>query len=583
MKKALVFVLMISLAAVLFAQQRYALVIGNNNYTNIQRLANPVNDATDIAAKLRTLGFQVDLQTNITNVQMARVISGFVNRLAQNRDSEGFFWFAGHGVQINGENYLLPVDVNSENEIEAVHSSYSVRRLVDSLDQIARNKVNVVVLDACRDNPFANMPGGFRNVARGLSVIPNMPSDLLVIYSTAPGSVAADGQAGQRNSPFTQAFLQGMDSNDDIQMVFRSIARETMRLTNNSQRPFHDGSFLNLDFYSLNPQGNQIRPSVQPPPVVATQPPPQTTPAPQAPPATQVPPQPEPSVRTSATPPQRPVSDGIVRINGGTFTMGSPANEVGRQSNESPQRRVTLSPFFMGKYPVTVGEFRRFVNATGYRTDAEKSGSGSVFTGGRWESKSDANWRNPYFTQGDNHPVVLVSWNDAVAYCNWLSRHEGLTPAYTINGNNVTWNRGANGYRLPTEAEWEYACRAGTTTVFNTGNNITTNQANYDGNHPYNNNARGEYRRRTTPVGSFAANAWGLHDMHGNVWEWCWDWMGAYPNTAQTNPAGPASGTGRMLRGGSWHNYGMGLRSAVRNSGSQPLRFSSMGFRIARN
>jgi hypothetical protein len=256
MKIALSFLLIFSIGTVLFSQQRYALVIGNNNYTNIKKLDNPVNDATDIAAKLRTFDYQVDLQTNVTNATMARSITSFIQRLAQNRDNEGFFWFAGHAVQMSGENYLLPIDVDSSNEVEAVHSSYNVKRLVDSLDKVARNKVNVVVLDACRDNPFANMPSSFRNVSRGLSVIENLPSDLLIIYSTAAGAVAQDG-TGQRNSPFTQAFLQNMDSNEDIQIVFRTIARETMRLTNNNQRPFHDGSFINLNFYSLNPQRTQ--------------------------------------------------------------------------------------------------------------------------------------------------------------------------------------------------------------------------------------------------------------------------------------------------------------------------------------
>ena len=291
MKKAFLLFVVLLIAPVLFAQQRYALVIGNNNYTSIRRLDNPVNDATDIAAKLRSLGYQIDLQTNVTNVAMARSITDFINRLSQNRDNEGFFWFAGHAVQINGENYLLPIDVNSTNEVEAVYSSYSVKRLVDSLDQIARNKVNVVVLDACRDNPFVNMPGSFRNVTRGLSVIQNLPSDLLIIYSTAAGAVALDG-SGQRNSPFTQAFLQSMDSNEDIQIVFRAIARETMRLTNNNQRPFHDGSFLNLDFYSLNPR------RTPPAPAPAPKPAPQPTPAPQ--------PAPTPTVRPTPAPTPAP-------------------------------------------------------------------------------------------------------------------------------------------------------------------------------------------------------------------------------------------------------------------------------------
>jgi formylglycine-generating enzyme required for sulfatase activity len=224
---------------------------------------------------------------------------------------------------------------------------------------------------------------------------------------------------------------------------------------------------------------------------------------------------------TSGTTPGRAgsVPEGFVRIEGGTFTMGSDSSEVGRSSNET-QRRVTISPFHMSKHQVTQAEWEEIMGT------------------------------NPSHFRGFNLPVERVSWLDAVDYCSRRSIKEGLTPAYTISGTNVTWNRQANGYRLPTEAEWEYACRAGTTTPFNTGFNITTAQANYYGNHPYNNNARGTYRERTMPVGSFAPNAWGLYDMHGNVWEWCWDWFGEYGVASQTDPIGPASGSHRVLRGG---------------------------------
>ncbi|MDR0568267.1 MAG: formylglycine-generating enzyme family protein, partial [Spirochaetaceae bacterium] len=292
-----------------------------------------------------------------------------------------------------------------------------------------------------------------------------------------------------------------------------------------------------------------------------------------------------------------PAPSGFVRIPGGTFTMGSPASEPERNSGEV-QHRVTVSSFSMSKHEVTVGDFRRFVNATGYKTTAETSGGGYVWTGKAWELKSDASWRNPYFTQGDNHPVVLVSWYDAVEYCNWVSRQEGLTPAYTIDKtrvdpNNrseydevkwlVTWNRNANGYRLPTEAEWEYACRAGTTTPFHTVNNITTSQANYNGNYPYNGNAKGVYREKTWAAGSGAANAWGLYDMHGNVWEWCWDWYAAYDTGALTDPAGPASGLARVYRGGSWGSDGGGGRSASRPGYFAAGRRIGLGFRLARS
>jgi formylglycine-generating enzyme required for sulfatase activity len=255
--------------------------------------------------------------------------------------------------------------------------------------------------------------------------------------------------------------------------------------------------------------------------------------------------------------------------------MGSPANESGRGDLEGPQRQVTISSFFMSRNPVTVAEFRRFREASGRRTDAEING-GWVYTDYGWEYRADANWRNPYFQQGENHPVVLVSWFDAVEYCNWLSRQEGLTPAYTISepGNSriVTWNRNANGYRLPTEAEWEYACRAGTTTAYSTGASITTNQANFN-----------RSLNRTSSVGSFAANAWGLHDKHGNVLEWCWDWFGYYPSGAQTDPTGASTGTHRIMRGGGWSDPSLDLRSANRDSNIPAEPVSYIGFRIVRN
>jgi formylglycine-generating enzyme required for sulfatase activity len=272
----------------------------------------------------------------------------------------------------------------------------------------------------------------------------------------------------------------------------------------------------------------------------------------------------------STTRPAPGVPAGFVQIPGGTFTMGSPPSEPGHQSNEV-QHNVTVSSFYMSRYEVTVGDFRRFVNTTGHRTTAEIYGGGYVWSGSTWEIKSGISWRNPHFTQGDNHPVVLVSWYDTVEYCNWLSRQEGLTPAYTISGPNVIWNRNANGYRLPTEAEWEYACRAGTSTPFHTGNNITTSQANYN-------------RGQTWAVGSGALNAWGLYDIHGNANEWCWDWYGDYSSSSQTDPVGPSSGVYRIDRGGTWlHGTSIGLRSSIRYSAYPLDRFYDLGFRLARS
>jgi formylglycine-generating enzyme required for sulfatase activity len=224
----------------------------------------------------------------------------------------------------------------------------------------------------------------------------------------------------------------------------------------------------------------------------------------------------------------------MVAIPGGTFLMG------GTPPWERTQHSVTVGNFYMGKYEVSQGEYALY----------------------KPEHVS-------YFT-GDKLPVEWVSWYDAVGYCNWLSGQEGLAPAYTINGNKVTWDKGANGYRLPTEAEWEYACRAGTTTPFSTGENITTEQANYNGS------------GTTVEVDSFDANAFGLYNMHGNVFEWCWDWYDDYPEGEETNPAGPDTGADRVVRGGGLDNGAQNLRSAVRSYGAPSAQYSDAGFRLAR-
>ncbi|GHT56910.1 hypothetical protein FACS1894109_07490 [Spirochaetia bacterium] len=233
--------------------------------------------------------------------------------------------------------------------------------------------------------------------------------------------------------------------------------------------------------------------------------------------------------------------------------MGSPLSEVGRY-DEEVYRQVTVGDFYIGKYEVTQREYEALMG------------------------------NNPSRFKGANLPVENVSWFNAVQYCNTQSQKESLTPAYTINGDDTTWNRKANGYRLPTEAEWEYACRAGPTGPFNTGNNITIEQANYHG-------------KMTTDIGSFPPNPWGLYDMHGNVWEWCWDWNSNWwvkyrycPGAdvdAQIDPTGPTSepspNFGRVLRGGSWimDNVKV-LRSASRCSYMPEDSRYDMGFRVAR-
>ena len=240
----------------------------------------------------------------------------------------------------------------------------------------------------------------------------------------------------------------------------------------------------------------------------------------------------------------------LVFIPAGRFLMGSPENEEKRNNYETQHEVILSKPFYIAIYEVTRGQFAAFVKDTGHKTDVEKNENGS-------------SWRNPGYAQTDMHPVVWISWNDASSFCEWLSRKTGRA------------------VRLPTEAEWEYACRAGTQTPFNMGQTISTDQANYNGKYTYGSGVKGLSRQATVPVGSFRPNAWGLYDMHGNVWEWCADWSGTYPSGSVTDPTGALSGTTRVLRGGSWFLEPYFSRSARRDF-HRPFVFNnSYGFRVA--
>ena len=184
-----------------------------------------------------------------------------------------------------------------------------------------------------------------------------------------------------------------------------------------------------------------------------------------------------------------------------------------------------------------------------------------------------------HFNHSKQLPVESISWFDAIEYCNKKSQKEGLTPAYTVSGTkdnrSVNWDQSSKGYRLPTEAEWEYACRAGSDTPFNTGSNIKTDEANYNGNNPYNRNPKGMYRQRTIDVISLEPNNFGLFDMHGNVMEWCWDLLTTdYSNGAKSFPL-------RVCRGGSWKGSAQFTRSAFRIGFAPSAKEDFIGFRIA--
>lgn len=293
----------------------------------------------------------------------------------------------------------------------------------------------------------------------------------------------------------------------------------------------------------------------------------------------------------------------FVRLPAGEFLMGSdeapdslaraypelPAARFAQLDDEGPVHRVRITrAFWMGQHEVTVGQFRRFVEASGYVAESEADGTG----GYGWRADYDPattprgdafegrdrrySWRNPGFAQGEDHPVVNVTWHDAQALAAWLSRTEGRR------------------YRLPTEAEWEYACRAGTRSRYHAGddprsllgaaNVFDARSARHwpqwqamalqgDDGHAF-----------TAPVGSYAPNPWGLHDMHGNAWEWVADWHGDdyYAKSPIDDPQGPAEGTVRVRRGGSWHTWPFYARASYRNWNAPSTRYTLVGIRLVR-
>jgi formylglycine-generating enzyme required for sulfatase activity len=272
----------------------------------------------------------------------------------------------------------------------------------------------------------------------------------------------------------------------------------------------------------------------------------------------------------------------LILIPAGEFLMGSPDLDKDAQSDEKPQHRVRIThPFYLGATEVTVGQFRRVVDKAGYRTGAETDGKGGWGWNeakGQFEQSPKYTWRSPGFAQTDEHPVVNVSWNDAVAYCKILNEDEGSAQA--------------DGYRLPTEAEWEYACRAGATARYQGGDDPETLAAVgniADG------TAKAKYPDWTTitardgyvytaPVGRFQPNGFDLYDMHGNAWEWCSDGYLAdyYRQSPVDDPPGPSGATGRVIRGGSWSSRPLSVRSAYRYGHALEGRSYLVGFRLAR-
>jgi formylglycine-generating enzyme required for sulfatase activity len=569
------------------AEKRIALLIGNKDYKpGVGALVNPLNDAHVVGEALKAIGFEVLKPIhNAHRADMLLAVHDFAAKLkAAGPDAVGSLYYSGHGVASAGENYLIPVDV--EEPSTRLLSVQGVRQseVLAMLRTEAPNAAHYLVLDACRNT----LKGGKGFVSVG------QQSGVLVAFAAEPGKTASD--FGQDSGPYAAALaieLMKPDQNDLL--MFHNVRVAVMDKTSGDQVPWTEDGIQRRKRVMFG--GESKLPPVAPAQVteaerawpwvmyttdqsvlenfiaqfgdtpfgieakarleqikkqqvaIAT--------APLQPPAKQ---------QTASTrcdgvetlvgyekrclKPKDSFKDcsecpEMVVIPAGEFMMGSPAGEEGREDDEGPQRKVTIAkPFAVGKFEVTFAEWDTCVAA-----------------GGCKHRPGDEGWGR------GTRPVINVSWDDIKKeYLPWLSRKTGKV------------------YRLLTEAEWEYAARADTTTPFATGRTITTDQANFDGNATYGGSAKGQHRQKTVDVGTFQPNAFGLYEMRGNVWEWLEDcYHDSYRGAPTDGSAWTTTDCGRrVVRGGSWSSFPRDLRAADRFRNSPRFRVNGNGFRLAR-
>lgn len=521
---------------------RVALVIGNARYAHAGRLENPPNDARLVAQALAGAGFAtVDARADLGVASFRRALKDFRERASGAQVA--LVYYAGHGIEAGGRNWLIPTDAVLSSEYDLTDEAISLDQVMEALKGA---DLRVAILDACRDNPLGrSWSRGTRGMTRGLA--PVDADDVLVIYAAAPGQTAADGE-GQGNSPFAVALARRLpEPGLPIQLLGGAVRDDVLGASGGKQRPFVSASITGTPF-ALVPGDSELErlreenKALRESGVTAA-------PAPAPSPAAQPPKGDGQSFRDCATCPE------MVRIPSGTFLMGSSEREKNRADNEGPQHYVTIRGFAVGKFEVTFDEW----DACG------RAGACSA------HAPDDQGWGR------GRRPVINVSWQDAQGYLSWLSKTAGKP------------------YRLLSEAEWEYAARAGTSGAFIWGDdpkqactyaNVTDATANRELGlwltaAPCNDG----YGKRTAPAGAFQPNAFGLNDMAGNVHEWVQDrYIKSYaglPVNGAANEAG--RGSDRVIRGGSWGNVPATVRAAYRMGIPPTIRLNALGFRVARD
>ena len=508
-------------------KRRIALVIGNSDYQhpdNLPALANPVNDAEDIAEALRILGFEVIARKNQTLEAMNEAVAEFGSRIGGSEAA--LFYFAGHGIQVKNQNFLMPVDAKIESEAAVPYKGLNMNQVLDELDN-GKSSVNIVMLDACRNNPIT---GKFRSgKSRGLASPGNVPKGTVIVYATDPGNVAADGEG--RNGLFTTGLLTAFQGNDlTLDGVLTVASAEVERLSGQAQTPYVDGPKTlqkNFDFRigALPKMATQARVTTQKTPQkiaeskssgLESQPKTETGKAA----ATQ---QTEDEWSAGKTLTDCTECPEMLVIPAGSFEMGSNKDD----SPSMPAHTVRIAkPFALAKTEVTQRQWRFVMGA------------------------------NPsYFQNCDDCPVESIVWSEAQEFVRKLSQKTGKS------------------YRLPSEAEWEYACRAGGKYTY-CGDESIDRIAWYgsnSGNRPH-------------TVAERQPNAWGLYDMSGNVWKWTEDCANDHYNGAPTDGSAWTSGNcgKRVVRGGAWNYESRNTRAIYRGRYDAAYRYFSFGFRPVR-
>ena len=569
------------------AAGRVALVVGNSTYEHIGRLPNPANDAADLSAALRRLGFDVTVAQDAGRTALTEALRAFTRRSAG--ADVALVFYAGHGMEMDGVNYLLPVDARLERDTDV---RYETVTLDDVLASTSGASLRLVILDACRNNPLARSMTRTvrtRNVSNGAFGDLDdalLGDETLVAYSAEAGTVADDG-AG-RNSPYAAALLAHLEERLEVGMLFRRVRERVLNATDGRQRPHEYHSLLGEHYLGVAPVGGglasaggaggpaasvaargsspvlaqqetvfweSVRESANPAELEAYlarwpngvyAPLARTRVAALQPAAAVDPPTvlPIADARRQDLDVFRDCADcpEMVVIPAGEFLMGSPRSEDHRDNDESPQHRVTIAPrFAVGVYEVTIGEWGACVSAGACTTDENRP------------------------NRGERFPVEHVSFHDAQAYVSWLSEETGRH------------------YRLLSEAEWEYVARAGTTAARYWGTRPMEEHANWrDGVFSYGGT---DGHAGSAPVGSWPPNDFGLHEVLGNVSEWVEDcWHGSYVGAPTDGSAWTRGGQcgDRVLRGGGYMNPDHDLRTADRRKEDADDRHWSFGFRVAR-